>query len=129
MSIPNIVKALKSSGAKFNTIIFDMCLMSMLETIYELKDVVDYVVAVETYGPWEGFISPQLLPTLESDIPIEEKLKDIASNYINRNKGGPDVCDVAVTRTKDVVRLANFIETKVKLTQMDFTTEDDTLDP
>jgi len=54
--------------------------MSMLETIYELKEVADYIVAVETYGPWEGFISTDLLPTFNSNIPVEDKLTAIAKN-------------------------------------------------
>jgi len=129
--ISTLSSLISSINVHFDVIIFDGCLMSMLESLFQLREVTDYVVACETYSPWEGFISTVLLSTFANQIlSTEQILSSIADNFILRNSNfSGDVTDVAVTRLDAIQPLADFVMS-LSLSQSDFSSNDtvDTMD-
>lgn len=65
MFLPDIAKALKDSGVKFDFVGFDACLMGSIETAYMLEPYADYLIASEEsepafgwdYTPWLNAVS------------------------------------------------------------------------
>jgi len=112
---------LSNINIRFDLIIFDTCLMSMLETLFQLRQVADYVIACETYSPWEGYISSVLLSTFDnSDLSLTQIVESIADNFIDRNSNfSGDITDVAVTNITAIQPLADFV-LSLELTQKDF---------
>jgi len=47
-------EALESTGVKLDILAFDACFMGMIEVVYELKDVSDYIVASQSRIPGRG---------------------------------------------------------------------------
>jgi len=121
LPVVTLEEALTNTGVHFNLIVFDSCLMGLLESHYQLRNLTDYIISCETYSPWEGFISSQLLTTLSSSNSTSHinKYQAIIDNFIQRNLDGPDVSDATLTATAGLSDLAEFIRS-VKLTTADF---------
>jgi len=114
---------------QLSVVMFDSCLMSMLESLYQLRKVTSYVAAFETYGPWEGFISAQFLSTFDSEeVPIKDQLVAVADNFIERNADGPDIVDVSIIDLSHITTLANIV-LNVSLHESDLNDLNDTVDP
>jgi len=123
--ISSFSSVLSSINVRFDLIIFDSCLLSMLETLFQLRQVADYVIACETYSPWEGFFSSVLLSTFDnSQFSLTDIFISISDNFIERNSNfSGDVTDVAVTNLTAIQPLADFV-LSLKLTQNDFILND-----
>ncbi|MFI3282862.1 MAG: clostripain-related cysteine peptidase [Rikenellaceae bacterium] len=67
MEIEELSEALESTGTKYGYLLFDMCLMSNIETLYELKDVCDNIIASPTEVMGYGFPYQTVLPALFSE--------------------------------------------------------------
>jgi len=116
-----LADALANTEVHFNLIVFDSCLMGLLESHFQLRALTDYIISCETYSPWEGFISTQLLTTLSSSNSTSNvnKYESIIDNFIQRNLNGPDISDASLTSTAGLDDLAQFV-LSVNLTYADF---------
>jgi len=119
--IASYASALERTNVHFSLIVFDSCLMSMLEPQYQLRFVTDYILSCETYSPWQGFISAQLLTTMSESNSTSSvgKYESILNDFIQRNLEGPYVSDATLTSTARLEDLANFVMS-INLTQGDF---------
>lgn len=54
MSLPDLAKAVRDSGVRFDVINFDACLMGMYEVAYEFRGLTDYMVFSEEVVPGDG---------------------------------------------------------------------------
>lgn len=54
MSIPDLARALRSAGVRFDLIGFDSCIMGMVEVAYEIRSLGNVMVASETVGYYPG---------------------------------------------------------------------------
>eukprot|EP00697_Spironema_sp_BW2_P013726 gnl/Spiro4/3968_TR1976_c0_g1_i1.p1 gnl/Spiro4/3968_TR1976_c0_g1~~gnl/Spiro4/3968_TR1976_c0_g1_i1.p1 ORF type:complete len:368 (-),score=128.67 gnl/Spiro4/3968_TR1976_c0_g1_i1:80-1183(-) len=121
-------KAVESAGVHFSALVFDTCLMSNLEALHQLRNVTDWVLACETYGPWEGFLGSHLLNAFQQSTSTPKLLEELVANFLVRNAGLPDPADAAVVNVRAVGALSAFV-VGLNLTEADFHTDDDTLDP
>lgn len=55
LTIAELGQGIAGSGVHFDIVGFDACMMSMLETAYELRSYTDYVVGSEQTEPWDGW--------------------------------------------------------------------------
>ncbi len=87
-------EAVKSLNIKLNLLAFDACLMSAYEVLYELRGLVDYVVASEETVPNDGYPYDMVLEVLTAEPTMEpsefgkllvEKYREF---YINTEDGG-----------------------------------------
>ncbi len=67
MNIEELSGALRLTSTKFGYLLFDMCLMSNIETLYELRDVCDNVIASPCEVMGFGFPYQTVLPELFDD--------------------------------------------------------------
>ena len=80
MNITDIRYAL-SSLPKFELIMFDACLMSSIETVYEFKDLTHYFLAAPNSIPGEGFPYDKILPSLLTL--NNQGMSEVASIYMD----------------------------------------------
>lgn len=101
------VKELKASiPYKFSFILFDCCLMGGVETIYELKDLTDYIIASPTeilaYGfPYSKIMRPLFKPKAN----LEEVCK-LFYDYYNNESGINRSATIALYKTDELSELA-----------------------
>ncbi len=101
------VKELKSSlPFKFSFILFDCCFMGGVETIYELKDKADYIIASPTeilaYGfPYRDIMSP----LFESRSNLEETCR-LFYDYYNQQSGVHQSATISLYKTALIGELA-----------------------
>ena len=88
LSIADISSAVKSSGATFDFIAFDACLMGTIETAYSFENYADYFIGSEESEAGYGWYYTNWLAALEKDPSIDtvELAKTIIDDYIS----GPD---------------------------------------
>ncbi|MFA6770068.1 MAG: clostripain-related cysteine peptidase [Bacteroidales bacterium] len=91
---------------KLSFIIFDCCLMGGIETIYELKDITDYIIASPTeilaYGfPYDNIMNP----LFKSKANLEEACK-IFYDYYNNEEGIYRSATIALYKTEELPELA-----------------------
>ncbi|MBI3037553.1 hypothetical protein HYY75_00680, partial [bacterium] len=94
LSIPDIVWAINQANPslskvnpkhpKFDVLDFDACMMGMLEVAYELKDVVDFLVASEETEPGLGMPYQDTLSPLKESPGMQPKTlaKNLVSAYV-----------------------------------------------
>lgn len=102
------IKELKSAlQFKLSFLIFDCCLMGGIETIYELKDKADYIIASPTeilaYGfPYREIMLPLFLPKPD----LEETCR-LFYNYYNAQSGVHQSATISLIKTDQLKQLAN----------------------
>jgi len=111
VSVSEMAEAVRLSGIDFEIIGFDACLMSSIETAYEFRDLTEYLIAFEDYGPWEGIVDPSFLENFSSSDDIFTILDKLAEGFITRNKEGEavDPADISVLSTEGVEALTAFL--------------------
>jgi len=96
-----------------------MCLMSTLETLYELQDVTHYIVANEDYCPWDGLISTNFLTLFEHEKSETKLIQKIARLSLAQNAKIEDSADLTVIQTDGIRDLAHLVKS-FRLEPQDF---------
>jgi len=89
---------------KFDFIIFDACLMSNIETVYQIRNKADIIIASPTEILVAGFPYTEVVPLLFSN-----DYAEIAQTYMNYYKSQTGIlqsADIAVINTKELENLA-----------------------
>lgn len=98
ISIFELEEGLKRSGTKLDMIYWDVCLMSMIENVYQIKDYTDYVMGAAHLTPGIGGNYAYLMKSLEghSDVPsaMQEYIPATISYW--RDCAGDDGKDLAL---------------------------------
>jgi hypothetical protein len=63
---------------------FDCCLLSMLESLYQLRNTTRYVLACETYEPYKGFNSLEMVQAFEKHRSVKKIGREIIDSFILR---------------------------------------------
>ena len=104
MSVPSLAKALENF--KFRFIYFDCCFMATVETVYELRDLADYIIASPTELPVEGMPYTTNIPEMMKP---SLNLKQIAANtlaYYLSGEASLPYCTITLVNTEYLDRLA-----------------------
>jgi hypothetical protein len=105
-----ITELAENLPVKFEFIIFDACLMSNIETLYELRNAANYIIASPTETLVAGFPYKETVPLLFSKNIDYEK---IANEYVNyyRNQTSPILMSatLCVVNTQFLKILSQFI--------------------
>lgn len=105
---PALDSAVRNLGRKLDIFGFDTCLMGYVETAYQMKDQVNYLVASEELEPGDGWDYNGFLTAVARS----STAKDIASNLVDsfgksyRPGGTQSGRDITLTAT-DINQLAN----------------------
>lgn len=105
MTLAGIDKALNSSGAKFDFIGFDACLMATVENGLMLSDYADYLIASEETEPGVGWYYTNWLNRLSSDtsMPTVEVGQMIIDDFVT-------VCDQKCRGQKTTLSITDLAE-------------------
>jgi hypothetical protein len=108
MEIPELAEAIPYH---LSFIIFDCCFMGGIETVYELKDKCDYVVASPTEILATGFPYDRIMaPLFEKEADLEEA-GDLFYDFYNRQSGVYCSATLAIYRTDKLDNLAQACRT------------------
>ncbi|WP_195474724.1 clostripain-related cysteine peptidase [Bacteroides finegoldii] len=114
ISIFELEEGLKRSGVKLDMVYWDVCLMNMIENIYQIKDYTNYVMGAAHVTPGVGGHYTLLMDALENHADIPSAMKEyIPATILHwRDVVGDTPADLAlidmskidatVTRFKDV---------------------------
>jgi len=102
------VKELKGAlPFRFSFIIFDCCFMGGIETIYELKDKADYIVASPTEILAYGFPYDQIMNSLfQTKLDLEQTCQ-LFYNYYNNQSGVHQSATISIYKTAELKQLAD----------------------
>ena len=109
MTLPNIQKALKNGGVKFDFIGFDACLMATVETALTCADYADYLIASEETEPGIGWYYTDWMTTLGNNTSIAtiDLGKEVCDSFVSACQTGAR----GQMTTLSVVDLAEFSKT------------------
>ncbi|GHT78350.1 hypothetical protein AGMMS50262_20900 [Bacteroidia bacterium] len=103
MNIPEMAKVLP---VHFDFIAFDACLMGSVESIYELCDKTDYVIASSTETIADGFPYTQMMPEfLQKSIDLR-KIAAMYFDFYNRKENAERSATIALINIRELDRLA-----------------------
>lgn len=102
-TVNQLKQCLETSNIHFDLIGFDSCLMSTLENLYELRHHTDYILASETYMPWEGMACEELIEAYNSTNDFVIIGKAIIDSYMERNKD--EITSLSLLQTSKVYGL------------------------
>ncbi len=102
------VKELKGAlPFRFSFIIFDCCFMGGIETIYELKDKADFIVASPTEILAYGFPYDQIMNSLfQTRLDLEQTCQ-LFYNYYNNQSGVHQSATISIYKTSELKQLAD----------------------
>lgn len=111
------LRILKDKGYKIDIIVFDACLMGMVEVAYELKDFASYMVASEDLVPGEGFRYDLFLTDLVSllrqgDVSPKDLGKLMIESY--KETSGKTLSLIDLRRIDDMTSLLRELSDKLK---------------
>jgi len=88
----------KKLSRKIDILGMDACLMSMVEVVYQMRDVADYSVGSEESEPGDGWPYDRILTALAAKPSMlpEELSKSIVSQYLASYKAGDNVTQSAM---------------------------------
>lgn len=81
MEIEELREALESTSTKFGYLLFDMCLMANIETLYELRNVCSNIIASPAEVMGIGFPYDGVLPYLFSDGGVSTDYSAVCQTY------------------------------------------------
>ncbi|KAG2437851.1 hypothetical protein HXX76_005469 [Chlamydomonas incerta] len=84
ISIKDMAAAVKAAGG-CDVVALDACLMGCLECACEFSGVAKYVTACENYCPWNGIVTPKLLPALWANASPAELAKGLVAGFMAAN--------------------------------------------
>lgn len=97
-----------SGGAdKIDVLMFDACLMALLEVDYEIKDVVDYIIASQNLG-WSVFAYDQYMQLIEDNTDPATFATGVAQAYFNACLDAPRT--VSVLDVSQLPALSNAVD-------------------
>ena len=105
MSIFEVEEAMKRAenlGAqKLSLVYWDVCLMNMIENIYQIKDHTDYVMGAGHLTPGLGGNYPELINALSNNDTLEDALREYVPVVLQmwRLTEGNDATDLSVINT------------------------------
>ena len=105
MSIFEVEEAMKRAenlGAqKLSLVYWDVCLMNMIENIYQIKDHTDYVMGAGHLTPGIGGNYPELINALSNNDTLEDALREYVPVVLQmwRLTEGNDATDLSVINT------------------------------
>jgi hypothetical protein len=114
--------ALHAKGVKnFEILAFDNCYMSTIETVYQVRELTNYIVACEDASPDEGLVDVGLLEMFGSNQTTEDILGFMVKQFVARNdkipegspgktEEKPDPADVTVIATRYLNGLKAFLQ-------------------
>ncbi len=120
----DIIELAKSLPTKFEFIIFDACLMSNIETIYQLRDKTDHIIASPSEILVTGFPYDKIIGLLFA---YSIDYRAIAENYMNYYKQQTGVfqsATIAVVATKHLSELAHNIRSNINTDTMTYLHQD-----
>ena len=121
MNIPTLATVLKKLP-HFKFIFADCCMFMCMETLYELRDVADYVIGSPAEIPQEGAPYPTVVPAMFDKEKFATKIVDC----YYAQKSGPDKnLDLPLTAVKmsEMEQLAKATRTALKAVKAQQTTE------
>lgn len=83
MDIPVLAASIYATAAHYDYLIFDACLMSSIEALYDLRDVADYIVASPCEVMLYGFPYDQTLPHLFLDQGRNHDMQAVCESFYN----------------------------------------------
>ena len=110
---------LDSNGVPLEMLSFDSCLMSTIETHFELRHATRFITADEDYTPWTGIVSPRFQTILSRNTSSESKVVALARDQAEANQGIKDPSDITVVKTRHVGALVGLVRS-FGLTSKDF---------
>jgi hypothetical protein len=106
MNIEDLAEALPFP---FEFIIFDACLMSQIEVLYQLKDKSDVIVASPTEILAHGFPYNAIVPFLFTSKPDYISIAKSYMDYYKNQSADLQSASIAVVKTEQLRTFANFI--------------------
>ncbi len=101
MSTYEIEKGIKDSGTKLDLVYFDVCLMGMVETYYQLKDCSKYIMAASHNTPGLGGNYTKLFTELEEKDSLSDAIKAyVPAAVTNWKNMGETVADLSCFDTQ-----------------------------
>ncbi len=105
LEIPEFKETLESIGITYGYILFDMCFMSNIETLYDLKDLCDNIVASPCEVMGEGFPYQTVIPQLFTDNGTSSDFSAVCQsyyeNYANKSSYGSAAVAWCITSELD----------------------------
>ena len=77
LSVSEVKAALKAADKRIDVVYYDACLMNMIEVLYELRDVTDYIIASTFTVPGVGGDFSAIINELAKGNPMETALANI----------------------------------------------------
>ncbi|XWV25109.1 hypothetical protein QJ856_gp0667 [Tupanvirus deep ocean] len=109
MGIPDMISALKKIGIFIDLLIFDTCMMSVLECMNELVGTVEYVIANQDYAENNGFVTKNLLSLFnKSTLSTKQTALSIAQGLFS-SLDHKEATDVSVISINGITHLIDFI--------------------
>ncbi|MFN8673661.1 MAG: clostripain-related cysteine peptidase [Candidatus Sericytochromatia bacterium] len=132
INLPNLSKALKSSGFKLDILNFDACLMGAMEVVYELKDNADIIIGSQDSTLTTGMLYTKALPSIIAGSKTAEEISrkivlasdikgnkdfiyDDFSKQVNQQGKTPNVFTIASYRTSKLENLAKELDKLAKM--------------
>jgi hypothetical protein len=109
-----------SIGRNIDIVGFDVCLLGQIETVYQLKDLTDYVIASEKTEPGDGwdYVAPfsklNTTPTMSASTIATHIVNDYVASYNGGSQGSQTVTQActstALLKSDLIPALDNFAE-------------------
>ena len=81
--ITDMADALAATGHKFRYLLFDACFMANIETLYDLRSVIGYIVASPCEVMGDGFPYDRIVPHLFETGPVADRLAETCREFWN----------------------------------------------
>ncbi|WP_300549897.1 clostripain-related cysteine peptidase [uncultured Bacteroides sp.] len=119
INIPDLSEALSQSDIHFDFILFDACLMSQVEVVYELRNVADYLILSPAEVLSAGFPYFKMTKYLLDAGHTEQNVVNAAKGFIDyyKNESAYSWATIAVIKTDEIQALANITNSIMGLYQ------------
>lgn len=76
----------KAGAQKLSVLYWDVCMMNMIENLYQVRNHADYIMGAAHLTPESGGYYPELMHALENSATLEEALKTYVPQAVNQWK-------------------------------------------
>lgn len=83
LDITELASAIETQSFRFDYLIFDDCFMANIETLYDLRRAVDYIVASPCEVMGDGFPYDRIIPRLFEETAVSERLAKTCREFWN----------------------------------------------
>ena len=83
LNITELKEALEAQQFRFDYLIFDDCFMANIETLYDLRSVIGYIVASPCEVMGDGFPYDRIVPHLFETGPVADRLAETCREFWN----------------------------------------------